>query len=158
LSLDTQGMSFVPFDLRHLRRIASLESSCGLDELQRELTATFAEYSKDAFRFRLYERKRFRLDKKLIGQGNNLFSISVECPHVGQDAVKVFVHFEEFSVDEPSPVDSQFLFLSEDQRSVPVENILWCLRLVDSGDREALLQLEMARQQEHAADGAQRRR
>lgn len=141
----TQDMSFVPFDLRHLRCITYLDSPSGLEDLRRELTATFEAYSKDAFRFRVHEGKRFRFDKKLVGKASNLFSISVECPHVGQDAVKVFVHFEKFSVDEPGPVDSQFLFLSEDQRSVRVENIPWCLHLIEAGDGEALLQLEKAR-------------
>lgn len=141
----TQDMSFVPFDLRHLRCITYADSPSGLDGLRRELTATFAEYSKDAFRFRVREGGRFRFDKKLVGEGNNLFTISIECPHVGQDAVKVFVHFEKFSVDEPGPVNSQFLFLSKDLRTVPVENIPWRLHLIESGDREALLQLEKAR-------------
>lgn len=139
----TQDMGFVPFDLRHLRCITY--AAGGLDGLQRELKATFAEYSKDAFRFRVREGRRFRFDKKLVGTGNNLFTISVECPHVGQDAVKVFIHFEKFSVDEPGSVDSQFLFLSEDQRTVRVENIPWRLHLIESGEREALLQLEKAR-------------
>lgn len=141
----TQDMSFVPFDLRHLRCITYEEVPSGLDDLRRELTKTFAEYSKDAFRFRVREGRSFRFDKKLVGQGNNLFTISVECPHVGQDAVKVLVHFEKFSVDEPGSVDSQFLFLSEDQRTVSIENIPWRLHLIESGDREALLQLEKAR-------------
>lgn len=141
----TQDMCFVPFDLRHLRCVTYAQSPSGLTGLRRELAATFAEYSKDAFRFRVREGRSFRFDKKLVGQGNNLFLISIECRHIGQDAVKVFIHFEKFSVDEPGPVDSQFLFLSEDRRSVPVENIPWRLHLIESGDREALLQLEKAR-------------
>ena len=103
----TQEMSFVPFDLRHLRCITYEEVPRGLDDLRRELTKTFAEYSKDAFRF----------DKKLVGKGNNLFTVSVESPQVGQDDVKVLVHFEKCSVDEPGFANSQFLFLSEDQRT-----------------------------------------
>ena len=138
----TQDMSFVPFDLRQLRCIIYGGVPNGLDGLRRELTATFAEYSKDTFRFRVREGRRFKFDKKLVGERNNLFAISVECPHIGQDAVKVFVHFEKFSVDEPGPVDSQFLFLSEDQRTVRLKNIPWWLRLIASDDREALLQLE----------------
>ena len=141
----TQDMSFVPFDLRHLRCITYEDVPSGLDNLRGELTKTFAEYSKDAFRFRVREGRRFTFNKKLVGKNNNLFTISIECPHVGQDAVKVFVHFEKFSVDEPGPVDSQFLFLSEDQRTVSVKNIPWRLHLIESGDREALFQLENAR-------------
>lgn len=141
----TQDMSFVPFDLRHLRCIVYEEVPSGLDALRRELVKTFAVYSKDSFRFRVREGRSFRFDKKLVGQGNNLFAISVECPHVGEDAVKVLVHFEKFSVDEPGSVNSQFLFLSESQRTVSVENIPWRLHLIESGDREALLQLEKAR-------------
>jgi hypothetical protein len=140
-----QDVRFVPFDLRHLRCIIYADSPSGMVGLRRELTATFAEYSKDAFRFKVREGSKFRFDKKLVGQDNNLFTISVECPHVGRDAVKLFVHFEKFSIDEPSPVDSQFLFLSEDRRTVPVENIPWRLHLTASDDREALLQLEKAR-------------
>lgn len=143
--LITQDMRFVPFDLRHLRCIPYAESPSGLIELRRELTATFAEYSKHAFRFRVREGRRFRFDKKLVGASNNLFTISVECPHVGQDAVKVFIHFEKFSVDAPGPVESQFVFLSEDQRTAPVEHIPWLLHLIQSGDGEALLQLEKTR-------------
>ncbi len=150
-----QDMTFVPFDLRHLRCITYTPSV--LDGLRRELTATFAEYSKNVFRFRVYEGKRFRLDKKLAGKGNNLFTIGVECPHVGQGAVKILIHFEKFSVDQPGPVDPQFLFLSEDQPTVPIENIPWHLHLIESGEREALLQLEMADQQHHATVGASRR-
>jgi hypothetical protein len=141
----TQDMSFVPFDLRHLRCITYTDSPGGLDGLRRELIATFAEYSRDTFRFKVREGTRFKFDKKLVGQGNNLFTISIECPHVGQDAVKVYVHFEKFSVDEPGPVNSQFLFLSDHVRAVAIENIPWRLHLVNSGDQEALLQLEKAR-------------
>jgi hypothetical protein len=141
----TQDMSFVPFDLRHLRCITYKDVPSGLDSLRGELTNTFAEYSKGVFRFRVREGRRFSFDKKLVGTNNNLFSISIECPHVGQDAVKVFVHFEKFSVDEPGSVGSQFLFLSEDQRTVSVENIPWRIHLIESGDREAFLQLEKAR-------------
>jgi len=141
----TQDMSCVPFDLRHLRCITYEDVPSGLERLRGELTRTFAEYSKDAFRFRVREGRRFTFDKKLVGKNNNLFTIGIECPHVGQDAVKVFVHFEKFSVDEPGPVDSQFLFLSEEQRTVSINNIPWRLHLIEAGDREALLQLEKAR-------------
>jgi len=140
-----QNISFVPFDLRHLRCIIYADSQSGRDGLRRELMATFSEYSKDTFRFKVREGRRFTFDKKLVGRGNNLFTISFECPHVGQDAVKVFVHFQKFSVDEPGPVDSQFLFLSEDQPSVSVQNIPWRLHLITSSSGEALLQLEKAR-------------
>jgi hypothetical protein len=138
----TQSMSFVPFDLRHLRCITYSDSKSGFDELRRELIATFAEYSKDTFRFKVHEGKRFEFDKKLVGKGNNLFTIGIECPHVGRDAVKVYVHFKKFSVDEPGTVKSQFLFLSEDQRTVALQNIPWQLHLVESAEQEALLQLE----------------
>jgi hypothetical protein len=71
--------------------------------------ATFAEYSKNVFRFKVREGRRFRFDKKLVGTGNNPFTISVECPHVGQDALKVSIHFEKFSLDEPGAgVNQQF--------------------------------------------------
>lgn len=141
----TQDMNFVPFDLRHLRCITYEEVPNGLDGLRGELIRTFAEYSKDVFRFKVREGRSFRFDKKLVGRGNNLFTISIECPHVGEDAVKVLIHFEEFSVDAAGSVESQFLFLSEDRRAVSVKNIPWRLHLIESGAREALLQLEKAR-------------
>jgi hypothetical protein len=141
-----QSMDFVPFDLRHLRCIIYQQSGEGLEALRSELVATFQEASKDAFRFIARERTRFAFGKKLVGAENNLFTITVECPHVGLDAVKLLLHFERFSVDQPSgPLESQFLFLSEDRRSAAVENIPWELHLIELRQDEALLSLEKAR-------------
>jgi len=143
-------MEFVPFDLRHLRCLVYEQNEQGFEALRRELLATFREASKDAFRFVVRERTRFPFGKKLVGTGNNLFTITVECPHVGLDAVKLLLHFERFSVDQPSgQVDSQFLFLSEDRRSAGVENIPWELHLIELRPDEALLSLERANKALH---------
>jgi hypothetical protein len=141
----TQGMSFVPFDLRHLRCIKYSDSIGGINELQSELTETFKEYTKDTFRFKVHEGKRFEFGKKLVGKGNNLYSIDIECPYIGEDAVKVFVHFQKFSVDETNSPESQFLFLSNDKRTESIDNIPWNLHLIKLNDKGTLLQLEKRR-------------
>ena len=139
----TQGMDFVPFDLRHLRCVVYEQSPPGLSALRTELLATFQDVSKDAFRFRVWEGKRFVFAKKLVGRKNNLFDITFECPHIGRDAVKLLIHFKEYSIDQvTSPLESQFLFLSDDQPTRRIDHIPWELHLVRSADQEALLVLE----------------
>lgn len=138
-----QSIDYVPFDLRQLRCIIYEQSHSGLVALQQELLETFQEVSKNTFRFRVWEGKRFAFAKKLVGRNNNLFELTFECPHVGYDCVKLLIHFTEHSIDEKTgPVESQFLFLSEDKPSISVENIPWNLHLVQSTDQEALLVLE----------------
>ncbi len=140
-----QGLHFVPFDLRHLRCVLYEQTAPGLETLRTELIATFQDASKNSFRFRVYEGKRFALGRKLVGRNNNLFEITFECVHVGQDAVKLLVHFNKHSIDEPGgTVKSQFLFVSEGQPSVHVDNIPWVLHMVEAEDRMALLALEKA--------------
>jgi hypothetical protein len=138
----TQDMSFVPFDLRQLRCITYVDTPDGHDRLRQELVHTFAAYSKDTFRFRLHQGKKFRFDKRLVGKGNNFYSLSFECLYVGRGAVKLKVHFEKFSMDDLSPTDSQFLFLSIDQHSGRLENLPWRLYLIESNEVDALVQLE----------------
>jgi len=141
-----QDIGSVPFDLRHLRCILYEQSAQGLEGLRQELVATLSAASKDAFRFLVREGRKFTFGKKLAGKDNNLFDITVECPHIGLDAVKILLHFERFSIDAAlGPVESQFLFLSEDRRSVRVDNIPWELHLIESRQAEALLSLEKAR-------------
>ena len=140
-----QDIGSVPFDLRHLRCILYEQNAEGLDALAKELIATFRAASKDAFRFLVREGRKFTFGKKLAGQDRNLFDLTVECPHVGLDAVKILLHFERFSIDaDLGPVESQFLFLSDDRRSARVQNIPWELHLVESRQGEALLALEKA--------------
>ncbi|MBT2987322.1 MAG: hypothetical protein KME65_00010 [Candidatus Thiodiazotropha sp. (ex Ctena orbiculata)] len=141
----TKDMKFVPFDLRHLRCITYSDSADGMVDLKKELIATFSEYSKDAFRFKVREGKRFIFGKKLVGEGRNLYSLVIECPHVGEDAVKVMVHYNKYSIDETDNPDSQFLFLSEDRRTERLSTIPWYLHLVTSDNNEALLQLDKIR-------------
>ncbi|GJL75172.1 hypothetical protein [Nitrosomonas sp.] len=141
----TQDMDFVPFDLRHLRCITYSNSSKGREDLKQELIATFSEYSRETFRFKVREGKKFQFGKKLVGKGRNLYSLEVECPHVGEDAVKILVHYQKYSIDETDAPESQFLFLSEDKRTEALENIPWHLHLIMSNDNEALLQLEKRR-------------
>lgn len=85
----TQSLDFVPFDLRHLRCIVYELAPAGLQALRTELLATFHEAAKDAFRFRVWEGKRFVLGRKLVGRNNNLFELTIECAHLGHGAVKI---------------------------------------------------------------------
>ncbi len=138
-----QSLDFVPFDLRHLRCVIYEQSSSGLDALCTELSATFQDVSKDTFRFRVWEGKKFLFAKKFVGRKNNLFDIKFECLHMGRDAVKLLIHFTEHSIDqETGPLEDQFLFLSEDFPSREMDNIPWNLHLVRSSNQEALLVLE----------------
>lgn len=138
-----QSLDFVPFDLRHLRCIIYNQGNSGLTTLSNELLDTFRAVSKDAFRFRIWEGKRFVFAKKLVGRNNNLFNVTFECPHLGHGAVKLLIHFTEHAIDtETNPVESQFLFLSEDQTSVSLQNIPWVLHLGRYEDDGALLVLE----------------
>lgn len=138
-----QSMDFVPFDLRHLRCVVYEQTTSGLQALRQELLVTFREASRHSFRFRVWEGKRFVFAKKLVGRNRNLFDLTFECPHVGHDAIKLIIQFAEHSVDKSAgPLESQFLFLSEDQPSVRIHYIPWSLHLVQSGSTEALLALE----------------
>ena len=138
-----QSLEFVPFDLRHLRCVIYEHSPSGLDALQAELLVTFQDASKNAFRFRIREGKKFLFGKKLVGRNRNLFDISFECPYLGHGAVKLLIHFTQYSIDqEATPVESQFLFLSEDHPCASVENIPWNLHLAQSSNEDALLVLE----------------
>lgn len=138
-----QSLDFVPFDLRQLRCIIYEHSRSGLGILRQELQATFQDVSKNTFRFRVWEGKRFVFAKKLVGRDNDLFELTFECAHLGHSAVKLIIHFTEHAIDKSaSPVESQFLFLSEDQPSKGLQNIPWDLHLAHYGDQEALLVLE----------------
>lgn len=138
-----QSVDFVPFDLRHLRCVIYEQCPSGLDALRRELLATFQDASKGSFRFRVREGKRFAFAKKLVGRSNNLFDLTFECLHLGLDAIKLHIHFTEHSVDQPTGrLESQFMFLSEDQPSYLLDYIPWRLHLVQSSNQDALLALE----------------
>ena len=141
----SQHLDFVPFDLRQLRCIIYEQSHSGLEALRKELLNTFKDVSKDAFRFRIWEGKKFLFAKKLVGENNNLFELTFECAHIGHGAVKLLIHFSEHSItEETEPVKSQFLFLSEDKLSTCIANIPWSLHLVEftNEETEALLVLE----------------
>lgn len=141
--IQAQSLDSVPFDLQHLRHIVYVQDSSGLPALQAELKATFRDVAKNVFRFRVWEGKRFGFGRKLVGRNNNLFKIEIESVYVGYDAVKLFVHFTEYSIDEETgPVESQFVILSEDKPSERVENIPWSLHLGQLTERDALLVLE----------------
>lgn len=138
-----QSLEFVPFDLRHLRCIIYEQSLSGFDVLGAELLSTFQDVTKNVFRFRVWEGKRFTFAKKLVGRENNLFDITVECPHLGSDAVKLLIHFTKHSIDRAiTPPAPQFLFLSEDRPSANLENIPWTLHLAECSNRDALLVLD----------------
>ena len=138
-----QSIEAVPFDLRHLCCVVYDPKPSGLRVLHDELLETFRDSARDSFCFCVWEGKRFRFGRKLVGCNRNLFELEVEYAHIGHGAVKLLIHFTERSVDATEgPVESQFLFLSEDQPEVPVENIPWSLHLGECSNQNALLVLE----------------
>lgn len=139
----TQSMEYVPFDLRQLRCVVYAQTESGLRELHDELLATFKEASRNSFRFKVHENRRFVFGKKLVGSKRNLFELSIESLHVGHDVVKLMIHFRQYSLDgDTVPADPQLLFLSEDQRSARLENIPWEMHLLRVEDSMALIALE----------------
>ena len=141
-----QGMEHVPFDLRHLRCIIYEQSDVGLETLRKALLATFAEASREVFRFRVHEGKRFTLGRKLAGWSNDLYALEIECPIFGHGAVKVMIHYTKHSLgQDPESLASQFLFLTHDNPSAKTDHIPWSLSLVEMFDRDAILMLQRGR-------------
>ena len=142
----SQGMEHVPFDLRHLRCIMYKQSDHGLEALSKELLATFAEASREVFRFRVHEGKRFTLGRKLAGWSNDLYALEIDCPMFGHGAIKVMIHYTRHSLgQDPQSLDSQFLFLTNDNPSAETDHIPWSLSLVEMFDRDAILMLQRGR-------------
>lgn len=97
----------------------------------------------EVFRFRVREGRRFRFGKQLVGRDNNLVELKFVCIKLGYEAVKLLIHFHEFSVDRPPKlVSDQSEFLSDDFPLRRINYIPWDLHLVQSSDDDALLQLE----------------
>ncbi len=139
----TQDMKFVPFDLRQFRCIVYEQSISGAKALKRELHNTFKESSNSSFRFGVTEEKSFTFGKKLIGEGNYLYEMNFESPHIGYDAIKLIIKYNRCAVDGPTEkMEEQFLFLSEDKTSEKLKYLNWKIVLNRTEERMAILSLE----------------
>lgn len=138
-----QDISFVPFDLRHLRCILYEPTPEGLAKLREDLVATFHDVAPHAFRFRLHEGKRFEFGRKIVGRDNNLFQLVFQCEMLGYGAIKLYIVFHEYSMSAiESPTDPQFVFLSHDQPMARLDYVPWDLHVAEFTEKEALLVLE----------------
>jgi hypothetical protein len=141
----TQNMDFVPFDLRQFRCIVYEQSDQGLTALQKELVDTFEAAAKNTFRLKVFENKITPFDKKLTGHDRNFYKIKIETPHIGYGAVKLQIHFTQIRIDKkPEQIQSQFLFINEDNLPQKIENIPWTVSIIQINDskKEAIISLD----------------
>lgn len=139
----TQNMEFVPFDIRQFRCIVYEQTTKGMKKLQEELQETFNEVSKNSFRIKLKENRKFIFSKRLVGKDNFLYEMEFECPFLGHDAIKLQIHFNQFSVDKSiSQIETQFLYLSENEPVAEIDNIPWKVALIKTNEKEATISID----------------
>lgn len=139
----TQDMNFVPFDLRQFRCVVYEQSINGSKRLKEELVKTFKEAARNTFRFKVRENGIIPFDKRLVGDENFLYELEFEFPFIGEDAIKMQIHFSQLSVDKSKKkLESQYLFLSENKPSEKVKNIPWYVTLVRTNGKEAIISMD----------------
>ncbi len=128
-----QDINFVPFDLKQFRCLVYENSVEGLKKLNSELKDTFSEASRNSYRIVLRENHTVFFEKKLVGRENNLYNFKIEAPYIGHGLIKIIIHYNEFRIDRPADkIDSQFLFVSEDDPTKDLELVPWTVTYVNT--------------------------
>ncbi|WP_157578177.1 hypothetical protein [Tenacibaculum ovolyticum] len=139
----SQDVDFIPFDLKQFRCIIYESSEEGLDKLKLNLEEAFSEASRNSYRMSLKENYTIAFDKKIVGKENNLYSFKIEVPYIGYGLIKLIFSFEEFRIDKPAEkIESQFLFVSEDDRIKHLDIIPWTVLSVETKGNTGRISLD----------------
>lgn len=138
-----QDINHVPFDLRQFRCILYNASEAGLRQLGDELKKTFQEGTRDSFRIVVKDGRKTPFSKRLMGDGNYIYELEFESPYLGHDGLKLQIHFVRLAVDKTKTnLETQYLYLSENQLTSKINNIPWTVTLIRTNEREATISID----------------
>lgn len=139
----SQDIDFIPFDLKQFRCIIYESSEEGLNKLKLDLEESFSEASRNSYRMSLKENYTISFNKKIVGKENNLYSFKIEVPYIGDGLIKLIFYFEEFRIDKPAEkIDSQFLFVSEEDSIKDLDIIPWTVSYVETKGNTGKISLD----------------
>jgi hypothetical protein len=139
----TQDMKYVPFDLRQFRSIVYEQSIAGSKKLKNEILSTLKELDENNFRLNLKEEEKVQFTERLLGDNNYLYDLVFESPAIGNNAMKLQIHFKRLGADGSNvKLETQYLFLSDDKPEEKISNIPYFVTLIKAKNRAATISID----------------